>query len=243
LIKISDLQTHVPLLACEPSNPTRVNDDGACRFAEAQRDQPEQPGCEHGFSAEGAALMCGLAHRRMAHPRCVLPIAHGWRTGGSAGSSRQALAFDRDDSGNCTSQPARPPALQQREAACAIASECPLYCSCGHSLATGSRPAPCQCASATPGRPAPGRRPSPGSASPGRHHGARSRRVPAALLDHFTRRWPSWSRTPRCSSRGWRRSTTPDRPRRSYARARRQCRTTRPAPAPCRWPSPSRACG
>jgi hypothetical protein len=118
-----------------------------------------------------------------AHPRCVPPFAHGWRTGGSAGSSRQALAFDRDDSGNCTSQPARPPALQRREAASAIASECPLYCSCGHSLATGTRPAPCQCASDIPGRPAPGRRPSPGSASPGRRHGGRFRGLAAAQLD------------------------------------------------------------
>jgi hypothetical protein len=67
------------------------------------------------------------------HPRCVLPIAHGWRTDDSAGCSRQALAFDRDDSGNCASQPARPPALQRREAACAIASECPLLYGCGHS--------------------------------------------------------------------------------------------------------------
>jgi hypothetical protein len=67
-----------------------------------------------------------------AHPRCLLPFAHGWRTDDSAECSCQALAFDRDDSGNCTSQPARPPALQLREAACAIASECPLSRSCGH---------------------------------------------------------------------------------------------------------------
>jgi hypothetical protein len=39
-----------------------------------------------------------------AHPRCVLPFAHGWRTDDSAECSCQALAFDRDDSGNCTSQ-------------------------------------------------------------------------------------------------------------------------------------------
>ena len=67
-----------------------------------------------------------------AHPRCVLPFAHGWRTDDSAECSCQALAFDHDHSGNCTSQPARPPALQRREAACTIASECPLYSDCGH---------------------------------------------------------------------------------------------------------------
>jgi hypothetical protein len=74
-----------------------------------------------------------------AHPLCVLPIAHGWRTDDSAECSCQALAFDRDDSGNCTPQPARPPSLQRREAACAIASECPLLYSCGHSSAKYSQ--------------------------------------------------------------------------------------------------------
>ena len=74
-----------------------------------------------------------------AHPRCVLPFAHGWCTDDSAECSCQALAFDRDDSGNCASQPARPPALQRREAASAITSVCPLYCSCGHSSAKYSQ--------------------------------------------------------------------------------------------------------
>lgn len=68
-----------------------------------------------------------------AHPRCVLPFAHRWRTDDAAECSCQALAFDHDDSGNCTSQPARPPALQRREAASAIESKCPLYCNCRHS--------------------------------------------------------------------------------------------------------------
>jgi hypothetical protein len=67
-----------------------------------------------------------------AQPHCVLAFAHGWRTDYSAGCSRQALAFDFDDSGNWHSAIAAPCALQWGEAASAIASECPLYCSCGH---------------------------------------------------------------------------------------------------------------
>ena len=116
-------------------------------------------------------------------PPCMLAVAHRWRTADSAGCSQQAQAFERDDSGNCIPQPPRPRALQLREAASAITSKCPLSRNCGHSIATGWQPAPCQCVCGLPGRPAPGHRASLGAAFPWRCPRRRSRSVAAALRD------------------------------------------------------------
>jgi hypothetical protein len=71
--------------------------------------------------------------RRAQATRGVLALAHAWRPGeGSVEPWRDAQASQCDESGNSIPKPARRRGLQRREAACAIASECPLYCSCGH---------------------------------------------------------------------------------------------------------------
>jgi hypothetical protein len=65
--------------------------------------------------------------------RGVHAFAHAWRHGeGSVEPSRGAPAAEHDESGNSISQAARWSGPQLREAACAIASECPLLSSCGH---------------------------------------------------------------------------------------------------------------
>jgi hypothetical protein len=65
--------------------------------------------------------------------RGVLAFAHAWRHGeGSVEPCRGAQASECDESGNSIPQPARQSGVQLREAAHAIASECPLYCSSGH---------------------------------------------------------------------------------------------------------------
>ena len=82
-----------------------------------------------GFASRGGAG--ADVPRRAQATRGVLAFAHACPGEGSAKPFRGTQASECDESGNSIPQPARWSGLQLREAACAIASECPLYCSCG----------------------------------------------------------------------------------------------------------------
>jgi hypothetical protein len=63
----------------------------------------------------------------------VHAFAHAWGPGdGSVEPFHGAQASEHDETGNSIPQPARWSSLQLREAANAIASECPLLSDCGH---------------------------------------------------------------------------------------------------------------